>query len=114
VLLDSMAVVPGRLVGTDESVPVMPSHPQRFPDGLEPVVKNAARGDWSVDVPGHDRPLQVYQLGPADWPVSDVGRRSEGRGGALSRALAALFAVTTLVVWGRGVADALDADEEAR
>ena len=71
-------------------------------------------GEWIVDVPGHDRPLHVFRLGSADWLVSEVGCGSEGRGGDLSRALAALPAGATLVVWGGLVADALDGGEEAR
>lgn len=113
-LLHSVAVAPGSLVGTDEFVPVMPSHPQRFPDGYEVVVDECGPGEWIVDVPGHDRPLHVYRLGPANWLVSEVGRRSEGRGGDLSRALAAVSAGAPLAVWGHLVADALDVGEEAR
>jgi sarcosine oxidase gamma subunit len=112
-LLHSVAVAPGSLVGTNEFVPEMPSHPQLHPDGYEVVIDQCGPGEWIVAVPGHDRPLHVYRLGPADWLVSEVGRSSEGRGGDLSRALAALAAGAALVVWGRLVADALDAGGEA-
>jgi hypothetical protein len=78
------------------------------------VVDERGPGEWIVAVPGHERPLHVYRLGPADWLVSEVGRDSEGRGDDLGRALAALSAGAALVVWGRLVADALDAGEEPR
>lgn len=109
-----VAVAPGSLVGTNEFVPVMPSQPQLRPDCYEVAVDQCGPGEWIVAVPGHDRPLHVYRLAPADWLVSEVGRSSEGRGGDLSRALAGLAAGATLVVWGRLLADALDAGGEAR
>jgi hypothetical protein len=92
----------------------MPSNPQLPPDGHDVVVDECGPGEWIVDVPRHDRPLHVFRLGPADWLVSEVGRSSEGRGGDLSRALAALADGATLVGWGPLVADALDAGEEVR
>ena len=89
----------------------MPSHPQLPGAGPEILVDVRGSGEWTVDVRGRERPLNVYRLGPDDWLVSEVGRSCEGRGGDLSRALAALAAGAALVVWGRRLADALDVSQ---
>jgi hypothetical protein len=59
-------------------------------------------------------PTGRFPWPPSDWLVSEVGRDSEGRGGDLSRALAALSAGAALVVWGRLLTEALAAGEESQ
>src|SRR4051812_9756356 len=92
----------------DEFVPVMPSHPQLPPDRYAVVVDECGRGEWIVDVPGHDRPLHVDRLAPTGLAGLRGRAQQRGRGGDLSRALAALSTGATLVVWARLVADVVE------
>lgn len=63
----------------------MPSQRQLPPLPLdhEVLIEVRGSGEWIVGVPGCKQPLHVYQLGPADWLASEVGRSNEGRGGDL-------------------------------
>ena len=47
-------------------------------------------GEWIVGAPAGGRSLHVYRLAAADWLVSEVGCRNEGRGADLIEALTAL------------------------
>ncbi len=111
-LINLATVEPGSLVGTDEFVLGMswqthlPSLEQRF------VVDTPGPGEWIVGVPAGGRSLHVYRLAPGDWLVSEVGRRSEGRGTDLRQALAALSAGVPSPDWWNVVAAAFDGDAE--
>lgn len=111
-LINLAAVEPGSLVGTDEFGLGMswqahlPSLEQRL------VVDVPGPGEWIVRVPAGGRSLHVYRLAPGDWLVSEVGRRSEGRGTDLREALARLSAGAPSPDWWNLVAVALDGDVE--
>jgi hypothetical protein len=78
----------------------------------EVLIEVRGSGEWIVGVPGCKQPLHLYQLGPADWLASEVGRSNEGRGGDLRQALAALSAEVAAADWWRVVADALYAHQQ--
>jgi hypothetical protein len=67
----------------------MTSARQLPPPPLDHEVLIEVRGSGIVGVPGCQQPLHVYQLGPADWLASEVGRSNEGRGRNLRQAIAA-------------------------
>ena len=67
-------------------------------------------GEWIVGVPEGGRPLHVYRLERADWLVSEVGCRNEGRGSNLRNALAALSVDSTSPDWWVLVPGVLDSD----
>jgi hypothetical protein len=71
------------------------------------VVEEHGPGEWIIGAPGDGRPLHVYRVAHGDWLVSEVGRRSEGRGTDLHRALAALAALVPPQPWWDGVVAAL-------
>jgi len=72
------------------------------------VVDTRGPGEWIVGLDAGGRSLHVYQLGPADWLVSEVGRGNEGRGPTLTQALAALSGGTSTPDWWSAVAGTLD------
>jgi sarcosine oxidase gamma subunit len=84
----------------------MPSRAKSRPEVQHIVVEPCGPGEWIVDVPGLRRALDVYQLAPCDWLVSEVGRDNEGRGADLIAALTVLFAGSSLDLWGPLVAGA--------
>jgi hypothetical protein len=54
------------------------------------VVEVRGPGEWIVGTPAGGRRLHVYRVADDDWLVSEVGRRTEGRGADLARAITAL------------------------
>lgn len=73
------------------------------------VVEEHGPGEWIVSSGAAGRPLHVYRVAHGDWLISEVGRRSEGRGADLPQALAALAARVTPRPWWSGVDAALRA-----
>lgn len=76
------------------------------------VIEPRGQGEWIVSAPPDTGSLHVYRLGPADWLVSEVGRGNEGRGAALSEALATLATGASRPEWWEGIAALLDDGEE--
>jgi hypothetical protein len=91
----------------------MPSQPQPPTPPLdhEVLIDVHGGGEWIVGVSGSKQRLHVYRLGPSDWLVSEVGRSSEGRGGDLRQALAALSAGVPPPDWWKLIAEAVDTAE---
>jgi hypothetical protein len=65
-------------------------------------------GEWIIGPAAGGRSLHVYELGPADWLVSEVGRRNEGRGPTLTEAIADLSRRTSAPDWWSAVAHMLE------
>jgi hypothetical protein len=79
-----------------------------FPAPALPVVLDVrGPGEWIVSSPEGGAALHVYRLPAGDWLVSEVGRRSEGRGADLRQALAALAGDSTPPDWWGVAAEAL-------
>jgi hypothetical protein len=73
------------------------------------VVEVRGPGEWIVGTPAGGRRLHVYRVAADDWLVSEVGRRSEGRGADLARAIAALGGEGPACEWWLLVPAALEA-----
>ncbi|HYB28854.1 MAG TPA: hypothetical protein VEF89_19735 [Solirubrobacteraceae bacterium] len=87
----------------------MSPQPQPSPtDQYQVVVEPVGPGEWIVTLPEGARSLHVYELGAADWLVSEVGRGSEGRGTDVKRALQALSTGAPAPTWWASVPDAVD------
>ena len=81
---------------------------QRLLDHQPLVVEAHSRGEWIVGAPAGGRRLHIYRVAANDWLVSEVGRRNEGRGVDLARALASLAAGGAWRGWWRLVPAALE------
>ena len=72
------------------------------------VVEVRGPGEWIVGAPTGGRRLHVYRVAADDWLVSEVGRRNEGRGADLTRAITALSGDGPACDWWRLVPAALE------
>jgi hypothetical protein len=66
------------------------SRPAQRLDHQGVLVEIRGPGEWIVGAPTGGRRLHVYRVADDDWLVSEVGRRNEGRGADLARAITAL------------------------
>jgi len=107
-LIRYLLVEPGSLVGMDRFARGMFEQIQHPPLDRHLTVEVRAPGEWIVGLPAGGRSLHVYRLAPADWLVSEVGCRDEGRGTDLKQALAALSAGLAYPDWWDLVGSALE------
>src|ERR1700735_5276370 len=77
-------------------------------DEQQVVIDPLGPGEWIVILPERSLSLHVYELGPADWLVSEVGRSSEGRGTDLKQALQELSTSASVPECWEAVPEALD------
>jgi len=73
------------------------------------IVEVTNADEWIVTASCGGRSLHVFRVTAGDWLVSEVGRRTEGRGADLDEALAALSRAQPAADWWRGIPAALKA-----